>query len=298
LIQKKIIQSIATKVASKVAEKKMLDKENIRKTGAKAKEYVSANLTTVKNLDDLKSRALTTLFYVGGSYAMWRFLIKPAWQKYRLNQENNKVFTNKEAQQASILRQAIIGAGTDENAIMRMARQITDWKAVQKSYNKLTGNNLNEDLKDDLSSSEYNLFITIVNRNSRARKEGSKRGYIVISNTKVRIRNTPDSTISAYSFSSNILTTADARVLLGFATGKFKVDSRGVQYYQVRIKFLGTIPDSHEDIYDAQKSRILTFWVGAGAIDMFRTFKQMRQNYPSVKIWKGTKDTGLRQALK
>jgi len=275
--------------------------ESIRKNNGSTLNRLKASSKNVlksgfriNDFEDFKSKALTAVFVVGGSFVTWQFIIKPTWQKYKRDQENEKIFTDPNAQQASVLRQAIIGTGTDERAVMDMARKITDWKAVQKSYQKLTGNSLNEDLKGDLSSSEYNLFLSIVNRNVKIKKEGSKRGFIVVSTKAVRLRNTPDSTISAYSFNSNILGTARARVLLGFATGRIKIDSKGVQYYQVRINFTEAIPNSHRVIYSKQKSKILTFWVGAGAIELYSSFKQMRENYPNIKVAKGTKDTGLR----
>ena len=85
---------------------------------------------------------------------------------------------------------------------------------------------------------------------------------------------------------------------LGFATGVYKTDSEGVMYYQVRIKYIAGIPEYHKSVYNKQNSTILSFWVGSGAIRLFREFKQMRVEYPSTKIYKGTKDTGLRQALR
>jgi len=289
LIQKLILK----KIAEKALKKKEAKSERMEKIGKSSKKMLQSGFM-IKDFDDFKAKALTAVFVVGGSFVTWQFIIKPKWQKYKRDQENEKIFTDPNAQQASVLRQAIIGSGTDEASIMKMAKQITDWKAVQKSYQKLTGNSLNEDLKGDLSSREYNLFLSIVNRNIKIKKGGSKRGFIVVSSKAIRLRNTPDSTISAYSFSSNILDTLKARILLGFATGRVKIDSRGVQYYEVRIKFTDSIPYSHRTIYRKQGSKTLNFWAGAGAIELFGSFKQMRGNYPNIKIAKGTKDTGLR----
>jgi hypothetical protein len=244
----------------------------------------------VKDFEDFKSKILTTVFVVGGSYASWRFILKPQWQRYKRDHENEKTFTQASSRQASILSQAIIGSGTDEDAIMRMAKQITDWSAVQKSYQKLTGNNLNEDLKGDLSSKEYNQFMSIVNSNIKLRKASSKQGYYVVSSRAVRLRSTPDSTISSYSYNSNILTTVKAGVLLGFASGKVKLDSRGVQYYQVIIKFTKVVPYTHAAIYRKQASNTLSFWVGAGAIDLFNGLKQMRKSYPNIRLVNGIKN--------
>lgn len=284
-------------MVDKARQKKFNKTEALKKVKNSSKKVLQSGLR-IKDFEDFKSKALTAVFVVGGSYATWRFMIKPQWQKYKQNKENEKIFTDPNAQQASVLRQAIIGVGTDENAVMKMAHQITNWKAVQQSYQKLTGNSLNEDLKGDLSSKEYNLFISIVNRNAKVKIAKSKRGYIVVSSKDVRVRNTPDSSISAYSFNSNILGTVKTGNLLGFATGKVIVDKRGVQYHQIRIKFTASIPYSHSSIYKKQKSRILSFWAGAGAIELYREFKQMRESFPNVKIAKGTKDTGLRQALR
>jgi len=293
LIQKHIIKKITSKVRPMNSSKtsKMEKPKKSRKLALPSALYI-------KDFEDFKSKALTAVFIAGGSYATWRFLLKPQWQKYKLNQENAKVFTDPNVQQASVLRKAIIGAGTDEDAVMKMAHQITNWKAVQESYQKLTGNSLNEDLKGDLSSKDYNIFISIINRKAKVKVASSKRGYIVVSSKDIRIRNTPDSSSNVYSFNSNILGTIKTGNLLGFATGKVTVDKQGVQYHQVRINFTIKIPSSHYSIYKKQNSRILSFWVGAGAIALFQGFKQMREAFPNVKIASGTKDTGLRQALK
>jgi len=252
----------------------------------------------IKDFADLKSKVLTTAFIVGGSYAGWRFWLKPYLEKRKENKENDRVLTDPSSKYASLLQQAMIGVGTDNKTLFMVAPKIKDWKAVQKSYKKLTGNNLNEDLKDDLSSTDYRLFIDIVSKNVKAQKSESKQGYIVVSSKKIRLRETPDSTISAYSFSSNILDTVDANLFLGFATGVLKIDSKGVLYYQIRIKYLEGIPEYHKETAKELKSKILTFWVGAGAIQMFRKFSQMRRAFPTTKLYKGTKDTGLRQVLK
>ena len=293
MIQKLLLK----KLIDKATNKKMIKSKNIQEAKEKAKNFVSSNLK-VKNFDDFKSKALTAVFVVGGSYASWRFIVKPYFDKRRENKENNRVLTDPNTKLASLLQQAIIGVGTDNKTVFIVAQKIKDWKAVQTSYKKLTGNNLNEDLKGDLSSNNYRRFINIVSKNSKAQKSISKRGYIVVSSKKVRLRSTPDSTISAYSFNSNILDTIDSRKFIGFATGVYKTDSNGVLYYQVRIKYTAGIPAYHKDTYKELKSRILTFWIGAGAIEMFREFKKMRASYPTAKVYKGTKDTGLRQALK
>jgi len=296
LIQKLLLKKIAEKALDKTKNLKNIDKDLVKD---KAMQLVAPKMNKIESVDDLKSRALTLLFYGGVGFVSWRFFIKPAWNKYKLNKANGKVISDPNVQLASMLRQAIIGIGTNVTLVMEVAQKIQNWKAVELAYKNLTnGNNLNQDLHEDLSSNQYKQFMAIVNHNINASQSASKKGYIVISKKAVRLRSTPDSTISKWSFNSNILDTINAGKLLGFATGAYKTDSEGVLYYQVRIKYLSGIPEYHKEVYQKLNSRILSFWVGAGAISIFKTFSQMRASYPSVKIYKGTKDTGLRQGLK
>ena len=267
----------------------------------KVSDKVSSKVTSAKNYvneNSVAKKILNIAMITGASLLGYKFVAKPMWDRYKRNQQNDKIFSDPNTQLASLLRTAIIGIGTDLETVYSVAKKIRDWNAVQNAYKNLTGNSLNQDLHEDLSSSQYQKFMTIVRQNLKANSNVSKRGYIVVSSKKVRLRNTPDSTISSWSFNSNILDTIDAKKFLGFATGAYKVDSEGVLYYQVRIKYLEGIPEYHKKVYEKQKGKILSFWLGAGAIDMFREFTQMRASYPSVKIYKGTKDTGLRQVLK
>ncbi len=246
----------------------------------------------------LSKKILNWSLVAGVSFLGYRFVLKPMWQKYLQNQANQMVFADEPTRLASKLRTAIIGVGTDEKAVFEVAQQITDWNAVQNAYYKLTGNNLNQDLHEDLSSEQYNTFMAIVRHRLEVQHSPFKKGFIVISKKAIRLRSTPDSTLSSWSFNSNILDTVAPAKLLGFATGRYQTDSKGVLYYQVRIKYTQGIPPYHRKVYQKLNSRTLTFWVGAGAMDMFKYWGTMQEVYPQVRIYKGTKDTGLRQALK
>lgn len=296
MIQKLILEKIADKALNKTMAVKNIDKEAVKE---KAKKIATPKFGKIESGEDLKNRALTFLFYAGGALATWKFIINPMWKKQKLNNANKKVISDPNTQLASLLRQAIIGAGTNVKLVMEVAQKIKNWTGVETAYKSLTkGNNLNQDLYEDLSANEYKQFMDIINHNKKASKSKSKKGYIVVSKKAVRLRSTPDSSISSWSFNSNILDTVKARKFLGFATGVYKTDNRGVLYYQVRINYTAGIPEYHKDTYKELKSRILTFWVGAGAIEMFRYFSQMRTAYPNAKVYKGTRDTGLRKGLK
>jgi hypothetical protein len=289
-----VLKKIANKVIDKASK---VDKQKVQD---KAKQVLAPKLSPISNIADFKKYTLTTLFYGGAAWASWRFIIKPYLQKQNKQSENNKVLQSPASRQASLLHQALdVWFREDKTTIFNIAHQIKDWSAVQAAYrNYASGRDINDDLKDKMSSEDYRKFITIVNHNLKANQTTSKKGFIVVSKKAIRLRSTPDSTISAWSFNSNILDTIQAGHFLGFATGVYKTDNEGVLYYQVRIKYTKGIPPHHRKSYEKLKNKILTFWVGAGAIDLIRDWKSLRASYPHVKLYKGTKDTGLRQALK
>jgi hypothetical protein len=58
------------------------------------------------------------------------------------------------------------GWGTNEEAVFRVFQEIPSksmYAKVQKEYSHMYGRNLNADLEDELSSSEYNELIRILN---------------------------------------------------------------------------------------------------------------------------------------
>jgi hypothetical protein len=183
--------------------------------------------------------------------------------------------------------------------IMDAARQITDWKEVQRTYRSLYSRDLLSDLQSELDSDEYNTFLRILTQSgskaggSNNGKSNSLKGMLIAAKKNIRLRSTPDSTKGTFSFNTNILTTAPAGTFLGFATGKVEVDNNGVKYLEVKIHFSGKVPDGAlYSVYRKQKNKTLSFWVGAGAIDQFSDYSDM-QNH-GVKLYEGVHDLGLR----
>jgi hypothetical protein len=85
--------------------------------------------------------------------------------------EKGKVTASKsleEGNPATYARQlgmAILGVGTDEDAIFKVFNEIPSkamYKKVQAAYTSLYGNELTTDLEDDLASSDYNELIRII----------------------------------------------------------------------------------------------------------------------------------------
>ena len=148
---------------------------------------------------------------------------------------------------------------TNEKGIFEAARNITDWNAVQATYKKLYARNLLEDIQSELDTEEFKTFMSILNA-SKQRTDGggqelTTRGYIVVANADVRIRSTPDSSSGGWSFTDNILGVIKQGNFIGFSSGDFKIDDAGVKYIKVAVKFINTIPDSHEDVYGKVKNK-------------------------------------------
>lgn len=76
-----------------------------------------------------------------------------------------------EVQQAMLLRSALNPSGntwmkdidgTDTETIFKVAKQITKQKAVSESYRNLYKSSMYDDLSNDLSTSEYQKFLSLM----------------------------------------------------------------------------------------------------------------------------------------
>ena len=265
----------------------------------------------INNLQDLQQKLLTVGFYGGAAFLGYQFGLKPYLKKAKRDQEKAGVMTDPDKQQATILHNAMNPSGvkwmrgmdkTDEEEIFNAARKIKNWAAVQTSYQNLYSSDLLSDLQSELDTKEYQSFIRIIQNgmNTGTSSSGtaqSTKGLMVSSTKAVRLRSTPDSSSGSYSFNSNILSTIPASKFLGWTTGKIVVDNNGVKYYEIMIGFTGDIPSgTFKSIYRQQNSKTLRFWVGAGAIQQYRHYKQLLAN--GVKLYKGVSDVGLRKNFK
>lgn len=83
-----------------------------------------------------------------------------------MNADNNdpeaQLFVQDQPTAARQLANAILGPGTDEEAIHNTLRQVKsaqDWTQLQYDYKKATGNDLIADLKDDLDDTDMNRYV-------------------------------------------------------------------------------------------------------------------------------------------
>lgn len=132
----------------------------------------SMALTPRKDKDDftLKEKLQYTaigLLLVGGSFFIGRSLIRKA----RSTSEEKKTYDDSNAAfYAQKLKLAFendmwFGWGTDEEAVRNVIRAIQskgDFKKVINSYQKLYARSLMLDLKEELTSSEYNEMLAII----------------------------------------------------------------------------------------------------------------------------------------
>lgn len=109
------------------------------------------------------------LALTGGGYFFWNKARKDAAAQQSAAALQGDIFTR----QAAIIRNAISGVGTDEEALFEVAKQITDWAKVVKAYQALTeGNNIEADLSADLSAEDYNKFMDYLQYKGRAGGSG------------------------------------------------------------------------------------------------------------------------------
>ena len=264
----------------------------------------------IKDVDDLKRKALTLGFYGAAGFLGYRFVLQPALQKMRRNREQSSMISDPNKRQATVLHNAMNPSGiswmrsmdkTNEDMIYGAARKITDWNAVQTTYRNLYNRDLLSDLQGELDTEEYQTFLRILGQQS---SKGSAqqvatglKGKLIAAKKNIRLRSTPDSSKGVFSLNTNILSTAKAGKFLGWATGKQEVDNQGVKYIQVMIRFEEAIPaGAFQQVYRKLGTKTMTFWVGTGAIHQFRYYQKMFDM--GIKLYKGTKDMGLRKDFK
>lgn len=99
------------------------------------------------------------------------FFISKAIKNSKAKGEELQLTDNIETQQASRLRSAFNPSGTGwlmstdgttTSEVMKIAKEIRDFKAVQEAYSNLyKGDSLAEDLRKELSTDEYNQFLSL-----------------------------------------------------------------------------------------------------------------------------------------
>ncbi|MEN9370987.1 MAG: hypothetical protein RLZZ64_62, partial [Bacteroidota bacterium] len=124
-------------------------------------------------VENNQSKLINGALVVGGIYLTYR-LGKNIIASLNKSDAQNKADDSPEVRQAMALRSAMNPSGiswmmsmdtTDTGTVLNTAKTITNLDSVQKAYKNLYQDNLLDDIQDELSTSEYQKFLTIISSN-------------------------------------------------------------------------------------------------------------------------------------
>jgi hypothetical protein len=233
-----------------------------------------------------------------GSWMIYRFG-KGIFDKARRSSAEKDIDSSPAARQASVLRSAMNPSGiswmmsfdtTDTAKVLDTARSITNLDEVINAYRKLHASNLIEDLQSELSTEDYQKFMSLISTSPG--KTGTppvtyaKKNQLVVAKKEVNVRSSPDAT-SSNSWTNlsekNILFTAKPGDFIGYATGKQEFDTKNnVKFIQVGyIMKKDGLPDNLKTF--AGKS--YSMWVSASTqhVDIYENFSPMFSHYPRTQ---------------
>jgi hypothetical protein len=259
-------------------------------------------------LQDNQRRIVSGLLVVGGIYLTYRLgnRLVAQWSK---RQTQTLADDSPEVRQAMTLQSAMNPSGvrwmrsfdtTNTRKVLETGRLITNLDAVQSAYQKLYQSNLLDDLQSELSTEDYQKFITLVSSNSQkvttpggsAPVQFAKPQSLVVAKKEVFLRSSPDATNHGAIYEQfsprNILRTAKAGEFLGYATGRQHFDERNnVKFIEVAYVINGA--KAPANLKSKNKQRV-SFWVSSSAtyVELFTYFKPMFDTYPgtvSLTAW-------------
>jgi len=213
-----------------------------------------------------------------------------------------------EVQQAMLLRNAMNPSGiswmmsfdtTNNDAIVATAKKITNFDKVATSYKKLYDSDLTADLQSELTTDEYQKFLTLIAINSPTTSSTSssstaaastnavfaKKGQMIVAKKEVFYRSSADASYHGAFYetsTNNIIGKAKAGEFIGYATGKQEYDTvNNVKFIQVG--FL-VVKENLPDLFKSYAGKKYTFWVSSSSdyVDKFDYFKPMFDKYASL----------------
>ena len=228
----------------------------------------------------------------GASYGAYKL-----YEQHKKTSAEKDVLKKPEVQQAETLRAALFRSGIDwalhfgtsnQDAVLAIASDITDFDAVQAEYKNLYNSDLQDDLREKLGVDGLQKFLNTFkyNPNTVENKANTKNGKastigipahsIIITKAKTNLRRTPKDT-SRWSFHSNIIQLVEQGVFLGESTGKTAFDNdgqsnTGTLYIEIRTVALDT-------------NKPVTFWVAASQVGVlsYADYKAHRPPFVHVK---------------
>lgn len=206
-----------------------------------------------------------------------------------------------EVRQAMALRSAMNPSGaswmmsfdtTNAKAVLDTAQAIRNLDNVSAAYRKLYNDDLLKNLQNELSTTDYQKFLTMVS-SSPVKSGGAapttfaKKNQLVVAKAEVFLRTSPDASYhgAVYEIAEkkNILRKAKVGEFLGYATGKQSFDVKNnVKFIEVGYLVKKENPPMAMKPY-AGKSFI--YWVSSAStyVEIFAYFKDMWAKYPSTQ---------------
>jgi hypothetical protein len=257
----------------------------------------------VEAVDNNQSKIINGVLVIGGIYLTYR-LGKNIITSLNKSDAQNKADDSPEVRQAMALRSAMNPSGiswmmsfdtTNTSTVMDSAKTITNLDNVQTAYKNLYQDNLLDDLQSELTSSDYQKFLTIISANSKKDTSGggsaavqfAKPNQLIVAKKAVTLRTSPDATNHGAFYevfsAKNIIRQAKPGEFLGYATGRQQFDDvNNVKFIEVAYVINAA---SAPPAYKSKNKVRVSFWVSSSVlfVDIFPYYKNMFDAYPSTK---------------
>jgi hypothetical protein len=263
----------------------------------------------IQVVENNQSKLINGALVVGGIYLTYR-LGKNIIASLNKSDAQNKADDSPEVRQAMALRSAMNPSGiswmmsmdtTDTGTVLNTAKTITNLDSVQKAYKNLYQDNLLDNLQNELSTSEYQKFLTIIssNKDKDTSKGGAppvqfaKANQLIVAKKAVSLRSSPDASNHGAFYEvfsdQNILRQAYAGEFLGYATGRQQFDEvNNVKF--IEVAYVINAVNAPAAYKNKNKKRV-SFWVSSSSlyVDIFTYYKNMFDAYPATKKLTGWK---------
>lgn len=261
----------------------------------------------IKVVENNQSKLINGLLVVGGIYLTYR-LGKNLIAGINKNDAQSKADDNPDVRQAMALRSAMNPSGiswmmsmdtTNTSSVLDTARTVTNLDNVSKAYKNLYQNNLLDDLQSELSTSDYQKFLTIVSSNAKKDTSGggaapvqfAKPNQLVVCKKSVALRTSPNATNHGAFYEvfseKNIIRYAQPGEFLGYATGRqYFDDVNNVKFIEVAFVVRAQYAPAK---YKNQNKKRYNYWVSSSSnyVEIFSYYKNMFDAYPKTQNYTG-----------
>ena len=248
----------------------------------------------IQVVENNQSKLINGLLVVGGIYLTYR-LGKNLIAGINKNDAQSKADDNPDVRQAMALRSAMNPSGiswmmsmdtTNTSSVLDTARTVTNLDNVSKAYKNLYQNNLLDDLQSELSTSDYQKFLTIVSSN--AKKDTSGGGAAPVQFAKPNQLVVCKKSVFYEVFSEkNIIRYAQPGEFLGYATGRqYFDDVNNVKFIEVAFVVRAQYAPAK---YKNQNKKRYNYWVSSSSnyVEIFSYYKNMYDAYPKTQNYTG-----------